>query len=67
MPTYKRHFAPGHLQFLTSSTYRRAKLLESDRFRLLAAEPRSAPACGHFHLLTTAPRIMKKLRDWQIE
>ena len=46
MPTYKRHFAPGQLQFLTSSNYRRAKLLESDRFRLLAAELRSAPACG---------------------
>jgi REP element-mobilizing transposase RayT len=33
MPTHKRHFAPGQLQFLTSSTYRRAKLFESDRFR----------------------------------
>jgi putative transposase len=33
MPTHKRHFAPGDLQFLTSSTYRRAKLFESDRFR----------------------------------
>jgi hypothetical protein len=42
MPTHKRHFVPGDLQFLTSSTYRRAKLLESDR--LLAAELRSAPA-----------------------
>ena len=45
MLTHKRHFAPGQLQFLTSSTYRRAKLFESDRFRLLAAELRSAPAC----------------------
>lgn len=26
MPTWKRHFAPGQLQFLTSSTYRRAPL-----------------------------------------
>ena len=40
MPTSKRHFAPGQLPFLTSSTYRRAKLLESDLFRLLAAELR---------------------------
>jgi hypothetical protein len=31
MPTHKRHFAPGDLQFLTSSTYHRAKLFESDR------------------------------------
>jgi hypothetical protein len=45
MPTHKRHFAPGELQFLASSTYPRAKLFESDRFRLLAAELRSAPAC----------------------
>ncbi|MGD0010943.1 MAG: hypothetical protein ABSE93_20675 [Terriglobia bacterium] len=42
MPTHKRHFVPGDLQFLTSSTYRRTKLLDSDR--LLAAELRSAPA-----------------------
>jgi len=42
MPTHKPHFVPGDLQFLTSNTYRRAKLLESDR--LLAAELRSAPA-----------------------
>jgi hypothetical protein len=34
IPTSKRHFAPGDLQFLTSSTYHRAKLFESDRFRL---------------------------------
>ena len=40
MPTHKPHFVPGDLQFLTSSTYRRTKLLESDR--LLAAELRSA-------------------------
>ena len=33
MPTHKRHYAPGDLQFLTSSTYRRAKLFESNRFR----------------------------------
>ena len=46
MPTYKRHFAPGDLQFLTRSTYRRAQLFETDRFRLLVADLRSAPACG---------------------
>jgi hypothetical protein len=33
MPTSKRHFAPGQLQFFTSSTFRRAALFESDRFR----------------------------------
>jgi hypothetical protein len=31
MPTHKRHFAPGQLQFLTRSAYRRAKLFEGDR------------------------------------
>ena len=46
MPTSKRHYAPGDLQFLTSSTYRRAQLFESDRFRLWAAELRFAPACA---------------------
>jgi len=33
MPTHKCHLAPGQVQFLTSSTYRRAQLFESDRFR----------------------------------
>jgi hypothetical protein len=31
MPTHKRHFARGRLPLLTGSTYRRAKLFESDR------------------------------------
>jgi hypothetical protein len=30
MPTHKRHFARGRLHLLASSTYRRAKLFESD-------------------------------------
>jgi putative transposase len=33
MPTSKHHVAPGQLQFLPSSTYRRAQLFERDRFR----------------------------------
>ena len=32
MPTLKRHFVSGQLQFLTSSTYRRAQLFASERF-----------------------------------
>jgi putative transposase len=64
MPTHKRHFAPGHLQFLTSSTYRRAQLFESDRFRRSFVEvlAQLRPEMGflligwvlmpdHFHLL----------------
>jgi hypothetical protein len=35
-PTPKRHFASGQLQLLTRSTYRRAKLPESDRFRAVS-------------------------------
>jgi REP-associated tyrosine transposase len=33
VPIYGRHFEPGELQFITTSTYRRLKLFESDRFR----------------------------------
>ena len=33
MPFYGRHFEPGELQFITTSTYRRLKLFDSDRFR----------------------------------
>jgi REP element-mobilizing transposase RayT len=29
----RRHFAPGHLQCITSSTYRRTMLFDSHRFR----------------------------------
>jgi hypothetical protein len=32
----KRHFAPGDVQFLTSSTYPPAMLFESDRLRLIS-------------------------------
>ena len=57
MPTHKPHFVPGDLQFLTSSTYRRTKLLESDR--LLAAELRSVPAGGFMehHFSARRPAI----------
>ena len=33
VPIYHRVYAPGELQFLTSSTYRRAPVFLSDRFR----------------------------------
>ena len=32
MPFYKRWYSPGQLQFITSSTYRRAPLFHSERF-----------------------------------
>ena len=33
MPTYGRRDEPGQLQFITTSTYRRTKLFQGDRFR----------------------------------
>ncbi|MGO8734634.1 MAG: transposase, partial [Terriglobia bacterium] len=33
MPVSRRHFAPGQLQFITSSVYRRTKLFDSQRLR----------------------------------
>jgi hypothetical protein len=33
MPVYRRYFGPGQLQFITSSTYRRVNLFESEGFR----------------------------------
>jgi hypothetical protein len=33
MPIYGRHFEPGQLQFVTTSTYRRSRLFDADRFR----------------------------------
>jgi hypothetical protein len=48
MPTPKRHIAPGQMQFLTSSSYRRAKLSESDWFRLISvlSRGRGAALCA---------------------
>ena len=33
MPLRKRHYSPGQLQFITASTYQRAPLFLSERFR----------------------------------
>ena len=33
MPVYGRHFEPGQLQFITTSTYRRLRLFDSQCFR----------------------------------
>jgi REP element-mobilizing transposase RayT len=32
MPTYHRAYSPGELQFITTSTYRRAPVFSSPRF-----------------------------------
>jgi hypothetical protein len=32
MPIYGRHFEPGQLQFITTSTYRRSRLFTCQRF-----------------------------------
>jgi hypothetical protein len=36
LPAHKRHFAPGRLQLLASTTYRRAKPFESSRLRWIS-------------------------------
>ena len=33
MPLHKRYYSPGQLQFITASTYQRAPLFLSERFR----------------------------------
>jgi len=33
VPFYNRHYHPGQLQFITTSTYRKAKLFQRERFR----------------------------------
>jgi REP element-mobilizing transposase RayT len=38
MPVARRYSAPGQLQFITSSVYRRLKLLDSHRLRLMFVE-----------------------------
>ena len=57
---------PGDPQFLTSNTYRRSKLLESDR--LLAAELRSAPAGDWINELTmTLIQVLAVHTQHQVE
>jgi putative transposase len=66
MPFYRRHYSPGQLQFITTSTYRRAPLFLSERFRRCFAEILSETRTEmkflligwvlmpeHFHLLLT--------------
>ena len=38
MPIYARHFVRGELQFITTSTYRRARLFTCQRFRWIFVE-----------------------------
>ncbi len=38
MPRYRRVFDPGHLQFITSSTYRRVPVFASKRFCQIFAQ-----------------------------
>jgi putative transposase len=38
MPIYGRHFEPGQLQFITTSTYRRSRLFTCQRFRWIFVE-----------------------------
>ena len=38
MPVSRRYFAPGQLQFITPSAYRRLKLFDSQRLRFLVVE-----------------------------
>jgi hypothetical protein len=38
MPVARRYFAPGQLQFITSSVYRRLRLFDSQRLRLIFVE-----------------------------
>ena len=42
MPVYQRHYPPGELQFITASTYCRAPLFLSDRFRSVFVEALAA-------------------------
>ena len=46
MPIYGRHFQPGQLQFITTSTYRRARLFTCPRFCQIIAGWRIAQLCG---------------------
>src|SRR5260370_12676232 len=76
MPFYGRHYSPGQLQFITTSTYRRAPLFLSDRFRSdrLRKEMKFlligwALMPDHFHLLLkpqpaeATSLVLKRLKE----
>jgi hypothetical protein len=46
MPIYERHFEPGQLQFITTSTYRRSRLFTCRRFCRIFVEQGSAEVFG---------------------
>jgi REP element-mobilizing transposase RayT len=79
MPVYGRHFEPGQLQFITTSTYRRLKLFDSLRFRWtfveVLRELRQETDClligwvlmpEHFHLLIK-PEPAESTSAWMQE
>jgi hypothetical protein len=43
MPIHGRHFEPGQLQFITTSTYRRSRLFACQRFCWIFAETLRQP------------------------
>ena len=46
MPIYGRHFEPGQLQFITTSTYRRGRLFTCQRFCWIFVETRRQLPCA---------------------
>src|SRR5579863_3728153 len=68
MPTYHRHFEPGQLQFITTSTYHRAGVFADSRYCQLFADALQAARAkfqfkligwvlmpDHFHVLLQPP------------
>jgi hypothetical protein len=47
VPIYGRHFEPGELQFITTSTYRRNGLFTCQRFRCIVVETLRQLCLGH--------------------
>src|ERR1017187_6887040 len=60
MPFYQRIYSPGQLQFITSSTYRRAALFFSDRFcRCFVQRLEEVRQEWHFLLIGWVPRAQE--------
>jgi len=57
MPIYGRHFEPGQLQFITTSTYRRSRLFTCQRFCWIFVEMLHQPA-GNIFKFGQRPNVL---------
>ncbi len=58
-------YGGNHLHFLTASTYRRARVFDSERFRRHWCEKKRVEKLNYMHGNPTKRRLVAEPGDWQ--